>query len=36
MHIPKPHKLSDNNWAMEMQNLHFIRKSEKEESEKKQ
>lgn len=33
MHIPKPHKLSDKDWAEEIQNLHFIRKTEKENSE---
>lgn len=33
MHIPKPHKLSDEDWAEEIQNLHFIRKTEKENSE---
>jgi len=33
MHIPKPQKLSDEEWAEEIQNLHFIRKTEKETSE---
>ena len=29
MHIEFPEKLSDEDWAMEMQNLHFIRTEEK-------
>ena len=34
MHIPKPQKLIDEDWAEEVQNLHYIRKTEKEQSEK--
>ena len=34
MHLPEPQKLSDEDWAEEMQNLHFIRKTEKKASEK--
>jgi hypothetical protein len=34
MHIPKPQKLSDEDWAEDLQSLHFIRKTEKENSEK--
>lgn len=33
MHIAKPQKLSDEDWAEEIQNLHFIRTKEKETSE---
>jgi len=33
MHIPAPQDLSDEDWAEEIQNLHFIRKTEKEASE---
>ena len=33
MHIPTPQKLNDEEWAEEIQNLHFIRKTEKENSE---
>lgn len=33
MHIQKPQKLSDEIWAEEVQNLHFIRTSEKKASE---
>jgi hypothetical protein len=33
MHIRKPQKLSDEVWAEEVQNLHFIRTSEKKASE---
>ena len=32
MHIPNPSELSDEDWAEEIQNLHFIRTSEKESS----
>lgn len=32
MHIRKPEKLNDKTWAEEIQNLHFIRKLEKETS----
>jgi len=33
MHIIKPDKLSDREWAENIQILHFIRKSEKDKSE---
>ena len=33
MHILKPQNLSDEDWAEEIQNLHYIRKTEKEASE---
>jgi hypothetical protein len=32
MHIQKPHKMSDIDWAECVQDLHFIRKLEKETS----
>ena len=32
MHIPNPSRMSDEDWAIEVQNLHFIRKTEKENS----
>lgn len=32
MHIPDPNILSDEEWAEEIQNLHYIRTSEKESS----
>lgn len=35
MHIPNPEKLSDEDWAEEIQNLHYIRTKEKEASEVK-
>lgn len=34
MHIVNPHELSDEDWAEQIQNLHFIRTKEKQESEK--
>lgn len=33
MHIRKPQKLSDQDWAIEVQNLHFIRTEERKASE---
>lgn len=36
MHIRHPQKLSDADWAEEIQNLHFIRTKEKEASEQNQ
>lgn len=32
MHISNPAELSDEDWAEEIQNLHYIRKSEEESS----
>lgn len=32
MHIPNPNILSDEEWVEEIQNLHYIRTSEKESS----
>lgn len=32
LHVPNPQLLTDEEWAEEMQNLHFIRKTEKENS----
>lgn len=32
MHIPDPNGLDDEDWAEELQNLHFIRTKEKENS----
>lgn len=33
MHIPNPAQLNDDEWAESLQDLHYIRKSEKEASE---
>ncbi len=33
MHTPKPQELSDEDWAEDLQNLHYLRKSEREASE---
>jgi len=33
MHLATPEELSDEQWAEEIQNLHFIRKTEKETTE---
>lgn len=35
MHTPYPEKLSDDDWAEQLQDLHFIRQKEKEASESK-
>jgi hypothetical protein len=32
MSVRKPHKLKDEDWAEQLQNLHFIRNQEKESS----
>tara|TARA_R110002126_G_scaffold78629_2_gene195664 strand:+ start:7932 stop:8039 length:108 start_codon:yes stop_codon:yes gene_type:complete len=34
MHVRKPYKLSDEDWATQILNLHFIRKQEEEASKK--
>jgi hypothetical protein len=32
MHVRKPHKLTDEDWAEKLLNLHFIRKQEEDSS----